>query len=207
MSKILYIKASPRDEKSSSGQLAEAFLSSAKARNFSIEVFDVWKERLPDFDGDRVAAKMNVITGQVHSQRERTVWDEISRIAQNFADADVYLFSIPMWNGSIPYTLKHYIDVIHQPGILFGLDPQKGYFGLLKNKKAFLTYTSGAFSPAAPSPAFGVDHHSTFMRAWLNQAGVNEIYEVRFQPTLLSSDPEGAKKLALDEATKMTQYL
>jgi FMN-dependent NADH-azoreductase len=29
------------------------------------------------------------------------------------------------------------------------------------------------------------------MRAWLNQAGVMDIQEIRYQPTLLSTDPEG----------------
>jgi FMN-dependent NADH-azoreductase len=84
-----------------------------------------------------------------------------------------------MWNGGIPYRLKHYIDIIHQPGLMFGLDPANGCFGLLHNKKATLVLTSGAFSQAMPSPAFGVDHQSTYMRTWLNQAGVTDIDEIR----------------------------
>ena len=113
-------------------------------------------------------------------------------IAARFIAADIYLFAVPMWNGGIPYRLKQYIDIIHQPRILFGLDPAKGYYGLLKDKRAVLAYTSGAYSPAAPSPAFGTDHHSTYMRAWLNQAGVTEIAEVRYQPTLLNPDSEAS---------------
>jgi hypothetical protein len=50
--------------------------------------------------------------------------------------------------------------VIHQPGLLWRLDPQTGYFGLLKNKRAVLALTSGAYGPSMPSPAFGIDHHS-----------------------------------------------
>jgi FMN-dependent NADH-azoreductase len=51
-----------------------------------------------------------------------------------------------------------------------------------------------------PSPAFGVDHHSTYLRAWLNQAGVVDIEEIRFQPTLLTADPEGSAKAAMETA-------
>jgi FMN-dependent NADH-azoreductase len=29
--------------------------------------------------------------------------------------ADAYLISVPMWNFSIPYMLKHYIDIVIQP--------------------------------------------------------------------------------------------
>jgi len=81
--------------------------------------------------------------------------------------------------------------VIHQPGLLFGFDPEKGYLGLLANKQATLVYTSGAFSLDFPSPAFGVDHQSSYMRAWLNQAGIADITEIRYQPTILTADPEG----------------
>ena len=72
-----------------------------------------------------------------------------------------------------------------------------GYFGLLKHKKAVLALTSGAYGPSMPSPAFGVDHHSTYLRDWLNQAGITDIEEIRFQPTLLNPDPEGGFKAAV----------
>ena len=109
-----------------------------------------------------------------------------------------------MWNSGIPYRLKHNIDVIHQPGLLWGLKPETGYFGLLENKHATLVVTSGAYSESAPKPAFGLDLHATYMRAWLNQAGVTAIDEIRFQPTLLTQDPNGdfgrAKQAAVDLA-------
>ncbi|MEQ1653665.1 MAG: NAD(P)H-dependent oxidoreductase, partial [Hyphomicrobium sp.] len=96
-----------------------------------------------------------------------------------------------------------YIDAIHQPGLLWGLDPAKGYFGLLQNKRATLALTSGAFSQSAPSPAFGTDHHSTYLKAWLNQAGITDIEEIRYQPTLLSPDPEAGLRSAVATAQSL----
>jgi FMN-dependent NADH-azoreductase len=84
-----------------------------------------------------------------------------------------------------------------------GLDPATGYFGLLRNKKAVLAYTSGAYGPTAPSPAFGIDHHSTYLRDWLNQAGVTDIAEIRYQPTLLDPDSEAAFARAKTEAAAL----
>jgi len=193
VSKLLYIKASPRDTASRSIAVADAYLTALKAENpaLLVDVIDLWQENLPAFDGDRANAKLAVITGHAHTQSQKTAWDEIIAIANRFISADRYLFAIPMWNGGVPYRLKQYIDIIHQPGLMFGLDPATGYFGLLKNKKATLVFTSGAYAQRSPSPAFGVDHHSTYMRSWLNQAGVTDIEEIRYQPTLLSTDPEG----------------
>lgn len=193
MTRLLFIKASPRDE-SRSVQVAQAYLDALRARtpDLVVDTLALWNEPLPDFDGDRANAKLAVITGAGHDAAQRTQWDEITAIANRFAAADIYLFAVPMWNGGIPYRLKQYIDIIHQPGLLFGLDPATGYFGMLQGKRAVLVYTSGAFSPAAPSPAFGTDHHSTYMRAWLNQAGITDLAEVRYQPTLLDPDSDAA---------------
>jgi FMN-dependent NADH-azoreductase len=85
------------------------------------------------------------------------------------------------------------------------LKPETGYFGLLENKHATLVLTSGAFAPTSPSPAFGVDHQSTYLRAWLNQAGISAIDEVRFQPTLLTSDAAADLERAKQDAVRLAQ--
>lgn len=202
MSTLLYIKASPRGADSKSAVVADAYLAALHARTpgIAVDTLDLAIERIPEFDGDKVAAKMAIITGQTHDGRQKTAWDEITTAANRFIAADRYLIAVPMWNGGIPYKLKQYIDAIHQPGLLWGLDPAKGYFGLLQNKKATLALTSGAFSPTAPSPAFGTDHHSTYLKAWLNQAGITDIEEIRYQPTLLSPDPEAGLRAAVATA-------
>ncbi len=202
MSKVLYIKASPRGADSKSAIVADAYLAALRARapGITVDTLDLAVERIPEFDGDKVAAKMAIITGQAHDGRQKTAWDEIVAAANRFIAADRYLIAVPMWNGGIPYKLKQYIDAIHQPGLLWGLDPAKGYFGLLQNKKATLALTSGAFSQLAPSPAFGTDHHSTYLKAWLNQAGISDIDEIRYQPTLLSPDPEAGLRAAVAAA-------
>ena len=193
MGRLLFVQASPRGTESKSNQIAEAYLTALREQSTDlvVDVLPLWSTRLPTFDGDKVSAKIAILQGKQHTSDEKTAWDQIVEIAGRFIQADRYLLAVPMWNSGIPYPLKHYIDVIHQPGLLWGLDPHSGYFGLLKNKRATLVLTAGAYSPSAPSPAFGLDHHSTYLRDWLNQAGVTAIDEVRFEPTLLTLDPVG----------------
>ena len=207
MSRLLFIQSSPRHAQSKSNQIAQAYLSALCESNpdLSVDVLSVWDTVLPVFDGDKVAAKIAVMQGKEHSESEKTAWDQIVGIANRFISADRYLLAVPMWNGGIPYPLKHYIDVIHQPGLLWGLKPDTGYFGLLKEKHATLVLTAGAYSPSASSPAFGVDHHSSYLRDWLNQAGVTAIDEVRFEPTLLTADPAGDLERAKSEAVALAR--
>ena len=156
MSRLLYIKASPRGAASKSSAVADVYVAALRERlpDLVVDTLDLAQEKLPDFDGDKVAAKMAVIAGQTQEGSQKSAWDEIAAVANRFISADRYLIAVPMWNGGIPYRLKQYIDVIHQPGLLWGLDPQTGYFGLLKNKKAVLALTSGAYGLSMPSPAF-----------------------------------------------------
>jgi len=207
MTKLLFIKASPRGAESKSIQIAEVYLATLRAKNPGLEVdaIELWGAELPAFDGDKVAAKMNVITGQGQNDVQKTAWDQIVEIANRFIAADRYLLAVPMWNGGIPYRLKHYIDIIHQPGLLWNLHPETGYAGLLKDKHATLALTSGAYAQHLPSPAFGLDYHSTYLRAWLNQAGVTEIDELRFQPTLLTQDPAGDLERATQRAVGLAR--
>lgn len=192
MTKLLYIKASSRSADSKSAAVADAYRTALKAKkpDLVIDTLDLWAAALPEFDGDKNTAKLTVFGGGSPQGAIKTAWDEIVTIANRFIAADIYLIATPMWNGGIPYKLKHYIDLIHQPGLTFGFDPAKGYFGLLKNKKAVLALTAGAWGPALPAPAFGVDHQSTYLHAWLNQAGVSDIIDLRFQPTILTATPD-----------------
>ena len=207
MTKLLFIQASPRGGQSKSIQVAQAYLDALKAANpaLEVDVLPLWEVELPAFDGDKAAAKVAVMLGQEPSAVQKTAWDQVVEIASRFISADRYLFAVPMWNGGIPYRLKHYIDIIHQPGLLWGLKPETGYFGLLENKHATLVLTAGAYADGRPSPAFGVDHQSTYLKSWLNQAGVTAIDDLRFQPTLLTADPQGALVQARQAAVDLAK--
>jgi FMN-dependent NADH-azoreductase len=100
MTKLLYIKASPRPE-SRSVAVADAYLAALKARapGLSVDVMALWDETLPEFDGDRANAKLAVITGQPHNAIQKTKWDGVIAIVERFKAADIYLFAVPMWMG------------------------------------------------------------------------------------------------------------
>ncbi|RDS86662.1 FMN-dependent NADH-azoreductase [Dyella psychrodurans] len=208
MAKLLFVIASPRGDESKSTQVANTYVATFRELNpgFDVDILDLWKENLPAFDGDKNAAKLKVLLGQDLNAAQKTHWDEVLEVADRFISADRYVFSAPMWNDGIPYRLKQFIDIVHQPGITYRLSPENGYSGLLQNKHATLVLTSGAYAGHFPSPNFGTDHQSTYLRSWLNLTGVSEVEEVLFQPTFLTADREGdfarAKSRAVELAKK-----
>lgn len=208
MTRLLHVVASPRAEQSTSSAIARAFIDSWRLHEPGLEVdtLDLWREELPPFDGDKAAAKMAVITGSEHDAQRQAAWWQITQVARRFTDADVYLFSVPMWNGGIPYRLKHYIDLLTQPGILFRFDPASGYRGMLEGRRAAVVYTSAVYQPGV-SPDFGQDFHATYMAWWLRSIGITQVQSVHCQPTLRSADPARVIADATVQAQTHALYL
>src|SRR5260370_33037066 len=150
MAKLLYIEASPRKSRSKSIEVAQTFLSTLHSTQPSVEVdrLDLWATELPRFDGDTLDAKYAILYGQSHTPEQAKAWKRVEAVIERFKSADWYLFSLPMWNFGIPYVLKHFIDVIVQPGLTFSFSPSEGYQGLVTAKKAAAIYAHrGAYGP------------------------------------------------------------
>ena len=126
---------------------------------------------------------------------QATAWRAAKGAFSRFAAADQYLFSVPMWNAGIPYILKQFIDVVSQPGMVFGFDPVQGYTGLLTGRKAAVVYTSAVYGEGRP-PSFGSDFQAPYLRDWLTWAGIEDIAEVAFRPNLATADAEVGRQVA-----------
>ena len=201
MSKLLHISASPRGTRSESLAIAGTFLDTAREANpdLPIEEYDLWDGTLPAFGPDAAAAKMAIFAGEEPQGAAAEAWAAAVATFHRFDAADRYLFSIPMWNAGVPYILKQFIDVVSQPGLVFGFDPEQGYSGLLRGKRAAVVYTSAVYGPGR-GPAFGADFQAPFFEDWLRWAGVTEIESIHFRPNLATADAETGRRLAHEQA-------
>jgi FMN-dependent NADH-azoreductase len=146
-----------------------------------VERWDLWADSGLRFGPLEVEAKMSVIGGDEPRGSAAAAWQRLVEVFDRFDAADTYVFGVPMWNGSIPWVLKQWIDTVTQPGLLFRFDPANGYRGLLRDKRAAVVYTSSVYHPGA-GPSFGTDHHSTYFDSWLAFAGIKDVRTVRLQP-------------------------
>jgi FMN-dependent NADH-azoreductase len=206
MTRLLHISASPRNEQSESLALAETFLATYQDLNphHEIQTWDVWDGSLPEFGPAAAAAKMSVFAGADLSSDEAAAWRDVVATFERFAAADRYLFSVPMWNASVPYKLKQLIDVVSQPGLAFGFDPLDGYTGLLHGKKAAVVYTSAIYGPGR-GPAFGSDFQAPFVRDWLTWAGIADVSETHFRPNIATADAAAAREIAHQETRQLAK--
>jgi FMN-dependent NADH-azoreductase len=206
MTTLLHISASPRGEQSESLAVASTFLDAYRETRPGAEVenYDLWDGTLPAFGPDAAAAKMAVFAGQEPQGTAAEAWAAAIATFRRFDAADRYLFSVPMWNSGVPYILKQFIDVISQPGLVFGFDPVQGYSGLLRGKKAAVIYTSAVYGDGR-GPAFGVDFQAPYFREWLRWAGVTDVSEVHFRPNLATADADTARRYAHEQARDLAK--
>jgi len=179
--------------------VARYFLAEYRKRHpqDTIETLDLWDAKLPRFDKDALEAKYAILHGKTHTEEQKRAWEEVKRVVRHFLAADKYLFSVPMWNFGIPYTLKHYIDVLVQPGLTFSWSPEGGYTGLVTGRPAAVIYARGG-SYAKGTPAEAYDQQSRYMAQVLGFIGFRNIQEITVEPTL--GGPE-AKADAISKAT------
>lgn len=135
---ILHISASPKGVRSDSGQLAEMFLAQYRARNpdhavRTLDVFDAAAN--PDFGAVQAFHKFAPIFREQQTDEGHAAWAAIDALIAYFDAADKILLSCPMWNYSVPWALKRYLDNLVQPGRSFGYDAAtRQHIGLLRDR-------------------------------------------------------------------------
>jgi FMN-dependent NADH-azoreductase len=198
VTRLLHISASPRGGSSESLHIAETFIDAYRQTHPDNEIdsWDLWDGSVPAFGTVAAGAKMAIFAGATLEGPQVAAWQDVADTFARFDSAEHLLFSVPMWNAGIPYILKQLIDVISQPGMVFGVDPNNGYSHLLegRGKKAAVVYTSAVWGPGL-SAAFGTNFQSSYFEDWLRWTGITDITQIRFHPTL-SGDVEDERRRA-----------
>lgn len=205
MAKLLHIQSSPRGNRSASIAVAKQFIESYRAAHpgDTVETLDLWQAKLPEFDGATLDAKYAVLNGQPHSPEQLAAWKAVVAIADHFKSADKLVVSLPMWNFSIPYKLKHYFDLLAQPGLTFSFTPAEGYKGLVTGKTLVVIYArGGAYGPG--TGAEGYDQQSVYLKQFFGFIGFTGIREIFAESTL--SGP-AAKDAAVAAASQIASEL
>ena len=200
--KLNFIECSPRGARSHSSKIANEYMEQAKKNVSDLEIrhINLWDEKLPEFNGEMLNAKYSVISGENPTGDQEAAWGSVKGIFDTFNDADHYLFSVPMWNFNIPYKLKHYIDIVTQPGMSWSYNPDDGYKGLMTDKTATVIYATGdGYSEGTGFESY--DLQKPYVNLWLTFIGFKKIEKVIIDRTLF--DAETAEKNALDVALKL----
>jgi FMN-dependent NADH-azoreductase len=160
MKKLLYISVNTKpEEMSSSKTVARKLINSILEKHPSmvLEEVDLYKEHIPQLKYSYFESRSAIVNSEALAklpQEEQSEVNQITKLCDQFRDADVYVLASPMWSLSFPAPLKEYIDCVIQSGKTIAFEDNKPY-GLLNNKDRTFIYvqSSGANIPWIIRPA------------------------------------------------------
>lgn len=130
--RTLWVEGSPKGEQSLSSALAKEFIAAADPCVIgTVEHLDVWTGDLPYMDRDAALVKFALLFGDPVTDEQRAKWQRVAAEIEKVREFDRIVVSSPMWNWSVPYPLKAWIDILVQPVLSFTLDSQGRHVGTL----------------------------------------------------------------------------
>jgi len=206
MAKLLYIESSPRKDRSASIDISKTFLEEYEKSHpgDSVEILDLWANDMVPFDGEVINAKYAILHGESHTEAQVKAWKPVEILIDHFKSVDKYLISLPMWNFGIPYKLKHYIDILLQPGYTFSFSPDEGYKGLVTGKPVTVVYARGGAYQAG-SETEGLDFQKKYMELVLGFIGFTDIKSIVAEPMLMATPDE--KQKTIDSAKELARSI
>jgi FMN-dependent NADH-azoreductase len=194
--RLLHIVSTPRGLASNTGRVSSALLEALDDEYADLDVttLDLFSADLPAVAGINIKTKYALMTGQPVEEGAQSSWAEIEKTIAGFLDADVYVLTVPMWNFSIPYVLKYYIDAIVQPGYLFRYNQQGQPEGLVHGRRMVVVTSSGA--DYSEGHLASLNSIEGYLRSIFGMVGITDIKFFSVQPMDRSTETRKAAQKA-----------
>ena len=174
---ILLVSGSAQGTNASSFKVANQVIEKLQAT--AVKIRDL-STGLPSIDHEWVTANFAEQASRTNEQKTRlTLSDEL---INEVMWADILIIASPIYNFSVPSALKSWIDQICRAGLTFNYT-ETGPVGLLRDKRAVLTITSGGV-PVDSS----VDFATPYLRQVLNFIGIKDIQTVGADQQVTTTD-------------------
>lgn len=170
---ILHIDSSILGDHSASRGLTQAIVDTLRAEHPGARVTRV------DLD----AEPLPHLSARSLSGADATEAARAQRALDALFAADVLVIGAPMYNFSIPSTLKAWIDRVAVAGKTFRYTAS-GPEGLLKGKRAILAITQGGVHETGGAS----EHQESYLRFVLGFLGIADIQVVRAQGLAMSTE-------------------
>lgn len=168
MSTLLQINASLAGADGQSSRLANRFVADwlAQHPNGRVVKRDLATESVPHLTAERFQAFLSQPDARTAEQRAHIEYSDA--LIEEIKNADTIVFAVPMYNFSVPSTLRAYFDHIARAGVTFRYTAT-GPEGLLKGKQAYVFITRGGVYANA------IDTQTPYLRQFLGFIGITDV--------------------------------
>lgn len=192
MKNILHVISSPSGENSVSIKLGNAIVNKLMSENpgSTVTEINVARDPFPHMEENLIKATRSSAAPSDGEALRRS--DEAVRQVQ---EADIIVIGVPLFNFSIPSTLKSWLDNIVRPGVAFTYS-EKGVQGLITGKQVYLAVASGAIYSEGPMKDY--DFAAPYLEKVFGFIGVTDITTVRAEGVNMPNLKDIALQKAID---------
>ncbi|SPE21006.1 FMN-dependent NADH-azoreductase [Candidatus Sulfotelmatomonas gaucii] len=173
MPTLLHIDSSPRCT-SVSSRLTAAFVAKWKEQNpgGTIIHHNTSLENFPYLDEATVEAFFTAPAALTSAQKQTLACSD--SLVDELLAADVIVLGAPMWNLSIPASLKAWIDLIVRERRTFAFTP-RGVAPLVPTDKRVYVFTARGGAYPTGSPFHALDHQEPYLCSILGVIGLTQV--------------------------------
>lgn len=191
MKKILVINASANIETSFSRDLSDTFIRHLKngSQTYPINYRDLAKTEVSHISQRWIEADSK--KREERDDEELEILRSSDIYIQELQEADIIVLATPMYNWSIPSSLKAYLDQILRFNETFTTNPEKNdkrYLGMLKNKTLFLLFSRGSQGYGEGERNEPMDFQSKYLKMVFGIMGIDHIHEFAINGTKRKND-------------------
>lgn len=188
---ILHIDSSPRGERSHSRALTAAFVGELQKKHSdaTISYRDLGHAPVPHVDEAWIAAAYTAPDERTDFNKQAIAFSD--ELVDELFAADIIVIGAPMYNFSIPSTLKAYIDNVVRVGRTFSYP---SYEGLVTGKKMFVLCARGGGGYGSGEQMEAVNFQDTYLKAIFGLIGITDTSFVFDEKTMAGEDDLDASK-------------
>jgi FMN-dependent NADH-azoreductase len=197
---LLHVDSSVRSTTSVSRQLGALFVAAWREANPGGTVVHRDLAALPVPHQDEDGWMAGLLPPAAHSDAQAVSWSISLPLIEELEAADEYLFSVPMYNLSIPSSFKAWIDRVIVTGRTLMLDGSPAPLG--GRKATVLSARGGGYTGTDRA---SLDHQEPYLRSILMMLGIHDVEVIKAEFTLAGVDPnlaglEGLRDQSLETA-------
>lgn len=181
MKTLLKIQSSLSGSQGSSSRLADDLVSGWLARhpNGRVVTRDLSRDPVPHLTAERFAAFSAKAEERTVGQQAIVAYSDM--LIDELRSADTIVLAVPMYNFSVPSTLRAYFDHIARAGVTFRYTAS-GSEGLLTGKSAYVIIARGGIHSGAS------DTQTPYVRQFLEFIGIHDAQFVHAEGLALGEE-------------------
>lgn len=192
MKRILHLISSIQGDQSYSIKLGKAIVEKItdKYPGSSVEEVDLNKLDIPHLNPTILQSMFTPGDQLTPEAKESLQYSDYA--VKQLMDSDIIVIGAPLYNYTIPTTLKSWIDHITRAGITFGYS-ENGPVGKVLGKKVYIAMSSGGVYSEGPGK--NNDFVAPYLKAFLGALGMTDITVFRAEGVKVA----GVKEHALEK--------